>query len=468
MRAKEFIRKYQEQMLEDIIQLVNIPSFYDPETASEGKPFGDNVAKGLDWILQKAESMGFTVKNYDGYAGEVTIGRGDHIIGILVHEDVVPAGEGWETDPFHAVIKDNKLYGRGTSDDKGPLVSSLYAMKYLDDEGLIPPTASLRMIIGTNEEELWEGIEYYKKQVSVLPSYSIVPDGYFPLVFCEKGLIDLDLELSYRTAQNAKVFLKSISGGEGRNVVPGKAKAVLGYCGIEAVEVISSLQSCNGITAEVVGDDIEVLSKGKSTHAMAPENGINAISQLFEALGKLGNTLDAAEAISTYNQYIGMSYNGERFDCEFEDELSGKLTFNIGKVVFQDGNLVLESNMRYPASMKKQEVVDAIEKTCKQGEITCKEIDYLPPVYTEPDSPFVSMLMEVYRGVTGDQKTDALTIGGATYARSIPNAVVFGPLFPWEKELAHEANEFLDLDSLEQMTEIFIKALQALLNMKES
>ena len=71
--------------------------------------------------------------------------------------------------------------------------------------------------------------------------------------------------------------------------------------------------------------------------------------------------------------------------------------------------------------------------------------------------------MEAYQEVTGDMDTEPMAIGGATYARALPNAVAFGPLFPYEEELAHEANEFLSIESLQKMTEIFVKGLYILM-----
>lgn len=474
MTIKEFIEKNKTQMIDDISALIAIPSVWDEETAGEGQPFGREVARGLAWILDRAEAMGMEAKNVEGYVGEITTGGREDaaaeaplMIGVLAHEDVVPAGDGWETEPFEAVVKDGRIYGRGSSDDKGPLVSCLYAMKYLKEEGLIPDDCCLRMIVGTNEEEAWGGINYYTEHVDRLPDYSIVPDGYFPLVFCEKGLLDFDLSIPSKGICRDAVTVSALTGGSGRNVVAGSARCTLA-CGDAdtAAQIAEQLCRCENVAAQAEGAVVQVASEGKSTHAMSPEKGVNAINMLFAALGELECELSIGDAIEKYNRWIGNAYNGEKFGCGFEDALSGKLTFNIGTLGYDEekGEVVLEANMRYPASMEKETVVAAIEKTCGEAGIGWVETDWLPPVYTEPDSPFVVKLMDVYRDVTGDRDNDAFAIGGATYARAIPNAAAFGPLFPYEEELAHEPNEFLAVDSLEKMTEIFIKALEALLH----
>lgn len=465
MTIREFIEKNRGAMVSDIIDLVNIPTIYS-EDGGEGRPFGREVERGLQWILDRAAEMGMKTRNYDGYAAEITIGEGPLMIGILAHEDVVPAGEGWETEPFDAIVKDGAIYGRGTGDDKGPLISSLYAMKYLMDEGKIPEGACLRLIVGTNEEESWGGINYYKSQADKLPDYSIVPDGYFPLIYCEKGLIDFDLRESLFDDESADIRLRELHGGSGRNIVAGKADCTLECRTVSASLIAARLNAFDGITAKHDGDMVVVTARGKSTHAMSPEKGVNAISRLMEALARIEGTLSIGDFIGKYNRYIGSDYHGERFGCQFEDELSGRTTFNIGTLRCENGEIVLEANLRYPASMEKETVINAIDRTCRQSGFVFEEKDYLPPVYTRPDSDFVQRLMEVYQRVTGDTEHDAFAIGGATYARAIPNAVAFGPLFPYEEELAHEANEFLSIDSLEKMTEIFAEGLAALLGMK--
>lgn len=464
MTIHEFIERNREAMIADVAELINIPTVFS-EDGGSNQPFGKEVDRGLRWILQRAEDLGMKTRNFDGYAGEITIGDGPFMIGVLAHEDVVPAGEGWDTDPFDSVVKEGKIYGRGSGDDKGPLISSLYAMKYLMDEGRIPARTSLRLIVGTNEEESWGGINYYTSHVERLPDYSIVPDGYFPLIFCEKGLVDFDMNISLFDDKEADIRVVGLYGGSGRNVVAGKAGCVLQCHNADPTEIAAELNEFEGITAEYADDEIIVIAQGKSTHAMSPEKGLNAISLLMLGLSRIKCTLSIDDFVEKYNRYIGMDWSAEKFGCGFEDQLSGKTTFNIGVLRCEDGDVVLEANLRYPASMEKETVVGAIEMTCSRAGFFYKEKDFLPPVYTEPDSDFVVKLMEVYRKVTGDQEHEAFAIGGATYARAIPKAVAFGPLFPYEEELAHEANEFLAIDSLEKMTWIFAEGLEALLGM---
>jgi len=474
MEIRDFIEQNMQNMIDDITEFVAIPSVFDPETATAEKPFGEEVNRGLEWILAKAETMGFAVKNIDGYAGEITAGSGDYIIGVLAHEDVVAGGDDWDTPAFEGVVKDGALYGRGTIDDKGPLISALYGMKYLMDEEKIPEGTALRMIVGTNEEEDWGGINYYVDHVDKLPNYSIVPDAYFPLIYCEKGLLDFDVSMKLENVDDdAEIVVKALHGGAAKNVVAGKVYATLTCKGMKEKKVAAALNRIEGIQASagILMEDgvgtgtVEVVVQGQTAHAMAPEKGVNAISVLMKALNGLLWTTSIDAFVEAYSESIGMGYNGKEMGIGFEDELSGILTQNIGIIRMEDDVITLECNIRYPASLEKEATIGAIRDAWEKAGFDFMERTYLPPVYIRPDSDFVQKLMSVYQKVTGDTASEAMAIGGATYARGIPNAVAFGPLFPYEEELAHEANECLNLESLDKMTEIYICALESLLKM---
>lgn len=80
---------------------------------------------------------------------------------VLAHLDIVPAGDGWTvTEPFVPVVKDGKIYGRGTADDKGPAIAALYAMRAVKELG-IPVKKNVRLILGTDEECGSSDIRHY-------------------------------------------------------------------------------------------------------------------------------------------------------------------------------------------------------------------------------------------------------------------------------------------------------------------
>ena len=468
MPIQEFVVKHKDEMRSDLVEFINIPTVLDETTVTAEHPFGAGPYKGLEWFLNKASSFGFETRNVDGYAGEITVGTGDFMIGILGHSDVVSEGEGWLTNPFQASIEDGKIIGRGSSDDKGPILSCLYGMRYLSENDLIPKGSCLRMIVGSDEEELWRCIDYYKEHVDRLPDYSIVPDGYFPMIFCEKGLFDFDMTANLAVCEDAKVIIRELRGGNGRNIVPGKAKAVLEADRKTLEDLRRIAAEEDGISTTISGSVLEIEAEGKSTHAMAPENGKSAISMLMNVLEKIGMrySLSIGEFIHRYQKYVGDDYHAGKFGCCWEDELSGKTTLNVGIMEMKGSVVTMKANLRYPATLEKDFVQKAMAKTMSDAGFHYDEAAYLPPVYIDPESDFMKILMEVYIRDTGDTEHAPFAIGGATYARALKNSVAFGALFPYETELAHEANEYLLADSYEKMTVIYTDALKALLNME--
>lgn len=465
MEQKQYLREKLPEMIELVSHLVQIPTVWDPASAGVGKPFGKNIAIGLGTFLKLAGQMGFATRNYDGYAGEVTAGQGHRMIGILGHLDVVKASPGWSTPPFQPVIRQNKIYGRGVSDDKDPLVSCLYAMRYLMQEKRIPEGCSIRLIAGCDEEEGMQCIAYYKKKAERLPDESFVPDGYFPLVNCEKGLIDFDLLYPAVSEKGPEVIpVLQFQGGAGRNIVPDRAECILKVLPSEK-DIIARLQSNPQLQIKEDEDSSHLIlqTRGKAAHAMSPELGKNAISILVEALLDSGLTFSCQAFLEKYEKLIGRTVFGEKMNCACEDAESGRLTLNIGKAEQRENAFLIEANVRYPCSKNHQWIVDAMMGQFSASGFQVKERLAMDPLYIDKKDPLVQKLMEAYQEVTGDFQHDAFAIGGATYARYLPHTVSFGPLFPGEKELAHEDDEFLEIESLEKMTQIYIDALEKLL-----
>jgi succinyl-diaminopimelate desuccinylase len=339
-------------------------------------------------------------------------------------------------------------------------------MKYLMDEGKIPEHTSLRMIVGTNEEEDWGGINYYVEHVDKLPDYSIVPDAAFPLINCEKGLLDFDVSMKIQELEeDAELVVKNLRGGAAKNIVAGKLYATLGCGNMKEKKLAAKLNEYDHVEATAGIGEVEIMVQGKPCHAMSPEKGLNAISVFIKLLNDLPWTTSIDPFVDVYSEIIGMGYNGKETGIGFEDDLSGLLTQNVGVIHMEDDVITLECNIRYPASLEKEATITAIREAWETAGFDFEEKAYLPPVYIRPDSDFVQKLMGVYQEVTGDTESKPMAIGGATYARGIPNAIAFGPVFPYEEELAHEADEYIDLDSLEKMTEIYIRAMEELLNM---
>ena len=164
--------------------------------------------------------MGFETKNIDNMVGYAEIGEGP-LFGILVHLDVVPEGElsAWKLPPYAAEMEGDRIYARGSEDDKGPAVSVLYALKALIDSRL-PLKRRFHIIAGLNEESGFRCIDRYRKTEEI-PAEGFSPDASFPVVNGEKGI--LHFSLSKRTGNLNSMGLPEIleiRGGTRINVVP--------------------------------------------------------------------------------------------------------------------------------------------------------------------------------------------------------------------------------------------------------
>lgn len=458
----KIIDGFEKDIIKSTQELISIKSV--EESPLPGMPFGQGPYKALDNVLKLGESMGFESKNFEGYAGHLDYGTGQEIVGVLAHVDVVPEGEGWTFPPYSGTIHDGKIFGRGTVDDKGPAIATLYAMKALKDSGL-KLNKKIRLIIGANEETGWACMDYYFKHEKA-PNMAFTPDSDFPVIHGEKGIIVFDLEYKLNNPTDCRFFLRDIKGGNAPNMVPDHAEALLEVDDFEYLE--KSLKDYNKddlpISIEKEGNYAKVIAKGISAHGSTPEKGINAISYL---MGFLGYVFDGecslCRFIDLYNERIAFKHHGEDIGCGFSDDVSGKLNFNVGMIKLEDKKIKLTINVRYPIKSSAKEVYDGIRENLKLTTIELLEGNSdSKPLYVAKDDFLVQKLMKVYRDQTQDTSSEPITIGGGTYARAMSNAVAFGPMFPGQEDVAHQKDEYISIEHLMKITKIYAQALYEL------
>jgi len=460
----EQCKNYQDDIIDslrDILQYNSIQE--DPEP---GQPFGEEVDKCLNRTLELAEELGFKTGNIDGYAGYAEIGEGEEMLGILCHLDIVPAGDDWSYPPFAGKIVDGKMYGRGTLDNKGPAIASLYAMKVIQDLD-IKLNKRVRLILGCNEESGWEGINYYKEHAE-MPEIAFSPDAEFPVIHAEKGILifNLNKELTdHENTESGRITVKSITGGNAPNMVPDRAKAILeGEFDYLSNELDKYNNSWDGeLNLTKLDQGLELVAKGISAHGSMPQDGLNAISHLINFLVDLDLTEDSrTEFLNQYADLIGLNYFGENIGCQMTDEVSGPLVFNVGQIELDAQKAKVVVNIRYPVQSSAEEVFTGMEAKLKSTGWKLEKGEHKEPLYVEKDSELVKSLMKVYQEETGDHDATPIAIGGGTYARAVEKAVAFGPLFPGQPELAHQKDEYIGVDDLIKNTVIYANAIAAL------
>ena len=183
-----YIDKIKEEIIHSTCKIINIPSVLDSNSTTT--PFGKDTVRALEYILNLGKSFGFRTKNIDNMCGYIEFGQGEKLLGIIGHLDVVPAQDDWTFSPFKATIDNGNIYGRGTIDDKGPIIAALYAMKAVADNYKLDKR--VRLILGLNEENDWKCIERYKK-TEEMPDIAFSPDANFPCIYAEKTIESLDL-----------------------------------------------------------------------------------------------------------------------------------------------------------------------------------------------------------------------------------------------------------------------------------
>lgn len=390
---ESWMSAHKDELFEDIASLVAIPTVV--EKGEGGYPYGSNLAQAVVQMSKLADKYGFEWENHNWHCISIRYGKGDKQLGIWGHLDVVPPGDGWIYKPFECKKVKNYLLGRGTQDNKGPDIGSLYILRYLKEHH-IDPGFEIRLIYGCQEESGMEDVVEYLKMERA-PDCSFVPDCSFPVCYGEKGFLKVILrsgKLSEKITQ--------LAGGEADNAIPAKACAVI-----------------EGRTLDF---------EGIGGHSAYPEGLVNAIGKL----GEYCKMLDLPEIDKRAFEFLeagGKDGYGKALGIAREDEPSGAMTCAPTRLYFMDGCMAITVNIRYPITMKSEAIVRDLESAAKRYGIYVAAVDDSKPNYEDPNGRWAQYLTDCYAEVM-DERKEPYVMSGGTYAREIPNAVGFGPGLP--------------------------------------
>ncbi len=417
MDFKEIFKKYQDDIIRHTKELVGFPSVLVENEVVDGVTyrFGIENKKALDYILNLGRELGFKTHNVENVCGHIEYGEGDEVLAVLCHVDVVPAIGSWTRPPFECYEKDGKLFGRGTIDDKGPAITTLYALKAIKDLGL-PLKKKIRLIFGTDEESGSRGLARYL-QVMEKPKYGISPDANFPIIYGEKGI----LSIKFSAKNDTDIIAK---GGVRLNVV------------------------APFVDFETNNEEIKKLYNGKlhvdgiSAHAMEPNNGKNAIKEFALSIKPFIK--------SKFIDFICDNLINTRLkDCSLDitDVEMGDLTMNMGILEMNKDEASLYINIRYPHNLDYPKFIKDFSAVANKYGVKLEVLSNNKPHYINPNTPFIKKLHASYKKYTNDD-TPLMTIGGGTYARELECGVAYGVNFPGEVEMAHETDEYATISSL--------------------
>ena len=453
MRFEKEIEKNFASMLESLRGCLRIPSVYE---ASDVYPYGESVNKALEYTLKEAEKLGFKTVNLDGQVGWAEYGEGEEMIAVLGHLDVVPADGEWHFDPYGAEIADGKLYGRGTMDDKGPIYAGLFGLKAVADAG-VKLDRRVRVIFGTNEETGSKDMKYYKANGGEIPVMGFTPDGGYPLINGEKGLITE--KYSKKLAQKGALKMTELWGGTATNIVPDKAYAVI-ECSAQLADQIAALKG-EKVAVTKTENGVRVDAEGVNAHGSHPEQGENAIGRLLIFMKQLPLEGDLKDAVTFVADKVGMEPHGESLGIDLYDEVSGHLVNNLGVLRGGEDLFEIKMNYRYPVTFTFDDCGPKVKAQFEAAGFERTEASHKEKLYVPEDAELCQKLLRVYADCTGLPAVPE-SIGGGTYAKSIPNVLAFGPCFPDDEVREHKPDEFCTLDWLKKNMNILAEAIYEL------
>ena len=454
MRFRKQIERDMDALVQSLARCIQIPSVYREDDS--GYPYGQPVQDCLTYMLELAQSMGFATQNLDNQLGWCEYGDGQEMVAVLGHLDVVPEGDGWTVPPYGGLVHDGRIYGRGAMDDKGPTVAALYALKALRDAG-VPLQRRIRIIFGLNEETGSADMKYYAAHGGQVPVMGFTPDGEYPVINGEKGLINETY--TCRLDQAGPLTLREMSGGTAHNIVPNHAWAVFD-CPAALTEQILAMQA-EGITVIRTADGVRIEAEGIGAHGGTPEEGVNANGRLVLFLDRLPLSGQLATAIHFLAQKLGMEYDGASLGIAMADEASGPLTNNFGVLRSNGQELEVKLNYRYPVTGHFDQCGPQVQAAFEAAGFCQTAASHKKALYMPADSRLVRRLMQVYTDCTGEP-AQPKSIGGGTYAKMLPNVVAFGPIFPGDEVREHKPDEFMELERLLDNAAILAQAMYAL------
>lgn len=425
---RKYLEAHKQEMIDLLAELVAIPSIQGK--AEEGAPFGREPARALEVMLKKCEEAGFKVDNVENYAGSADINDLPAELAVLTHLDVVPVGSGWTTDPFvlRYEADTDKLIGRGAIDDKGPAVAAFFAARAVKELGL-PLKKGIRLIFGTNEENGSADLAYYRKKRE-LPPMVFTPDGEYPLINAEKGMLRVYFSSDFDDDE-----ILEIQAGTVINAVP---------------------QFCTVTMDSDEDEPVEAVYEGTSAHASTPEKGENAITQFLDGYCGENMLLCGLAELFPHGEF-----NGKNCGLGFSDELSGDMTCVLSMLNTENGRIYGGIDIRFPLDRKKAEISSIICDALESAGFTVDSCDGVEPHCTDENSTFVQTLLKTYERVTGD-KGRCIAIGGGTYVHEIEGGVAFGAEFSNEDGHMHSPDEFITAANLLKNAEIMAEAMAEL------
>jgi dipeptidase D len=459
--AKYAVATYRNEVVDTLAKLVSFNTVADPRYPSDRNPVH---AAFKATLKAEAERMGLDYTDY-GWTVVIGLGKGLERVGIVTHGDVQPVDPTkWKKSPFvlDRTSEPGKLIARGAEDDKGPIATALYAMKTIRDRQ-IPLTKRIELYVYMGEESDWGPLTEFLK-THVPPQMSITLDAEYPVVTAEKGGGTVAVTVPKAGAQapvEGDAYIAAFAGGSFNTQIPEDAEALVA----NATPQIEGQIRARGAQHEGMtytytwqGKDLAVRAKGLSAHSSKPQEGVNAVSMLADALAvrPWANTT-AGGVVNYLNEMVGTGYYGEKFgsgagNIAYRDKFMGPLTFKPTVIRQLDDGIEVAINVRRPQGKTGVQLTDEINAALSQWQARQVPLTNIKVGVRDPwvlnDAPQVPTLLATFAYFTGMKDAKPVAIGGGTNSRLFPNAVSFGPSMPGQKYSGHSEHEFITTKQL--------------------
>ena len=486
----------EHQVLSSITQMVALPTVCDAKVPPHESPaiidFGRMVEK-------MAQDFGLQYRNVDNRIFEVTLpGTSGEEFGILTHADVVPVVpaewvvDGQQLDPFKVTRVGDKLYGRGTIDDKGSIATVLYAMKAVKQSKL-PLQRGIRLMIETTEETGGDAMKYYRDKTK-LPEYNIVLDSKYPAVVAEKGTGAIKASFADVKTDPQQPAITAMAGAASANAIAQTATATIEAGNAAALAAVAqqlqaakdsfvaSNQQFGQFSVDVVSsaNKIDIKVTGTSAHGSRPEEGVNPVPRLalllqtalMPAQGQpLLQKNQYSEALRYINGVYGLDYFGKGLNVAYGDDFMGPLTISLNLIKPGNGLLEVTANARMPRGKSPEQLKAEVEKGIANWSAAAQvpvKIDYSQGNWMarDPKGAWLSTLLNIFGDTTGLDAKPVPTAGSTT-AKLMPNAINFGPAMPGKKYTAHNALEYKEVPDLQADMQMFTEMLVRIGNLQQ-
>lgn len=450
-RIDQWALEHEEELIRDLMRVVDCESVSKP--GEGGYAMGIGCKNCADLMLALGRKYGFETENDDYYCVSVLYpGETKKELGILGHMDVVPAGNDWHYEPYHSVYKDGFVIGRGSSDNKGPTMMSLYVLRCMKELSL-NPRHTIRLIAGFNEESGMRDVEHYL-QGHCPPEYTLICDGGWAMCIGEKGILTADLVLDIPDGN-----LKDICGGVASNSVPDTAQARLKV--VPAKALVRLKEDHADVEIEDADGEVVIRTRGKAAHAFVPHEGENAIYKLLRFLCEYGLvTGNAAMRIKALRECFSDDY-GTGLCIDKEDDISGKTTCIGGMIRMENGKIYQNINVRFAIKQDSEQLLENLKERCRKLGIQIENLSYSKPRYTSPELSTTKLLMDTCHEFL-ERKYEPYVMGGGTHARKFPNALPYGPgIMDYKNPFGspHGVDEAICIEHLTQAMKVYIIAL---------